>query len=511
MAIKTDLTRFGLQEAGYNYNRNYELIADTATIEPTRNNNIHNGGLEKRGGTSVILTPSVTSAGRGGFDFRTTTGQQYMIYAKSNGAVYYNNDSTTLATGMSTSNFFHLSQYDDELYICDGASNPRKWTGSGSSSAITPATDWATSGQPFQIIQHSQGANRRNWAITSAGVYASKNNTGDDFADATVKFIPVYSRAGLVAGFEFNGELFVFSKNQVFRIDDTDIDSTNWGYQEASWEGGAAHWRLICKAGNQVYVMTDDAQIYTISAVFTSADYEIASLSRPAYIDRFLRDKAVIANIENWHCCYDKTLRAIKWFVQVGGSSVNTALVYFIDKDPLTAWQIHDNEDYNSGYSAACSFEYRYGVGNWKIRTIDHNGKGWQLEETTRDDDSNPYEGRFKFKPWDFGNPVMWKYFRKAIVRARSASNVTFTVRIWINGIRQTDRTLSISGSGAQFDDAVYNDAVFADDNPSFEPFDIEKYGFTIQMEFINSTAGQDYFVSEIVMPFREEGIRYDD
>ena len=127
--------------------------------------------------------------------------------------------------------FFILVSNDDDLYICDSANTPRKWTGSGSATAITPATDWATSGQPFQIIPHSQGANQRNWAITKMGVYASKNNTGDDFADLTVKFIPVYSRGGLVSGFEFNGELFVFSKTQVFRIDDTDADSNNWGHQ----------------------------------------------------------------------------------------------------------------------------------------------------------------------------------------------------------------------------------------------------------------------------------------
>lgn len=511
MGINAQLLKVSLQNSGYNYNRNYELIADNALIEPSRNNNLHNGGLEKRGGTSIIVDASVTNAGRGGFDFRQSNGSQYLIYAKSNGTVYFNNDGSVVTSGMSTSNFIHLSQYDDDLYICDGANNPRKWSGFGSTSAVIPATDWATTGQPFQIIQHSQGANRRNWAVTKDGIYASKNNTGDDFADATVKFIPVYSKGGLNSAFEFNGEIFVCSKTQVFRIDDTDVDSNNWGYNEAIWEGGAAHWRLVCKAANQYYVMTEDAQVYTINSVFTSSDYEIASVTRPAYIDRFLREKAVIANIENWHCVYDRKLRAIKWFVQVGGTSINTALVYFIDKDPDLAWSIHDNEDYNSGYSAACSFEYRVSAGVYKTRTVDHSGNVWQLEESTRDDNDNPYEGRFKFKPWDYGNPLMWKYFRKAIVRARSESNVVFTVRVWVDNVRRNDVILTISGSGSVFDSAIFDTAVFADDSASFQPFDIKTHGFTLQLEFVNSTSGQDYFISEIVLPFKEEGIRYDD
>lgn len=503
--------RISLSNCGFTYTRNFELIPDFALIAPSKNHNQHNGGIEKRGGTEIIVTPSVASAGRGGIDFRMLNGNQFMVYAKANGSVYHTNDSNVIASGLSTSNFFNFSQYDDEIYICDGANTPRKWTGTGSTSAVTPAADWALTGQPFQIIPHSQGANRRNWAITKTGVYASKNNTGDDFADLTVKYIPVYSRGGLVAGFEFNGEIFVFSKNQVFRIDDTSADSDDWGYQEAIWEGGAAHFRLICKAGNQVYVMTDDAQMYTVSAVFSSADYEIMSLTRPAFIDRFLREQAVPANIENWHCTYDKRLRAIKWFVQVGGSSTNTALVYFIDKEPDSAWAIHDNEDYNSGYSASCSFEYRVSTSVWKIRTIDHTGTIWQLESSTRFDDTNPYESKFKFKPWDFGNPLMWKAFRRAVVRSRSDSNITFTVRIWVNGIRQNDVTLSISGSGATFDSALFDDAVFADDLAAFEPFDIKKYGFTLQLEFVNDTGGQDYFVSELVIPIKEEGIRFDD
>lgn len=509
MGARTELLRLDLKQAAFTYDRNYETLPDTALISPSKNINYHEGGLSKRGGTTIIVTPSVASKVMGGIDFRTST-NQFMVYAKQNGSVYHTDDSNVIATGMSVSNYYHFNQFDDELYICDGATNPKKWTGSGSASAITPATDWATYGQPLQIIYHPRGVNSRNWAITSYAVYASKNNDGSDFADASVKKIQIYSTGGIVGAYEFNGELFVFSKTETFRIDDSSSDSADWGYEKLIYESGIAHWRLIVAAGNDLYFMSEDNHISKLSAVFNSGDYEGASLGRPAYIDRFLRDAASVSTIEEWSCSYDRKLRAIKFFMRTTGSAPDTALVYFIDRDPSLAWAVHDNLTYSSGYNASACFSYRKGIGDWRIRTGDSSGRIWELEASARDDNGNSYENRFKFKPWEFGNPVMWKYFRKIIARVRSVSNADFTVRIWIDGTRKSDATLAISGSGAVFDVALFDDAVFADENISFEPFDIKHYGFNLQVEFVNDTAGQDYIFSELVIPFKEEGIRFE-
>lgn len=510
MGARTELIRLDLKQSAFTYDRNYETLPDTALLSPSKNINYHEGGISRRGGTTIIVTPSVASRVMGGYDFRTAT-SQFMVYAKNNGRVYHSNDANEIATGMSTSNYYHFSQFDDELYICDGATNPKKWTGSGSASAITPATDWATFGQPFQIIYHPRGVNSRNWAITSYAVYASKNNDGSDFADASVKKIQIYSTGGLVGGYEFNGELFCFSRTEIFRISDEDPDSANWGYEKLIYEAGAAHWRLIVAAGNDLYVMGEDSHMFKLSAVFNTGDYEGTSLAKPAYIDRFMRDLTSIDTIEEWNCAYDRKLRAIKFFMRTVGSSPDTALVYFIDRDPSIAWSVHDNLNFSSGYNGSASWMYRKDVGDWRIRTGDSSGRVWELEAAARDDNGESYENRFKFKPWEFGNPVMWKYFRKIIARVRSISNCDFTVRIWINGERKADTTLSISGSGAEFDSALFDDAVFADETISFEPLDIKHYGFNLQVEFVNDTAGQDYIFSELVIPFKEEGIRFDD
>lgn len=509
MGARTELLNLDLKNAAFTYDRNYETLSDTSLVYPTKNINYHEGGISRRGGTTIIVTPSVASRVMGGYDFRTAN-NQYMVYAKANGKVYQTSDSNEIASGMSTSNYFHFSQFDYTLYISDGATIPKKWTGTGSASNVTPATDWAGQGYPFQIIYHPRGANTRNWAITPYAVYASKNNAGDDFADASVKKIQIYSNGGLVGAFEFNGELFVFSHTETFRISDEDPDTDNWGYEKLIYEGGAAHWRLIAAAGNDLYVVGEDSHMFKLSAVFNTGDYEGVSLAKPAYIDRFLRDIASISTTDEWCCSYDRKLRAIKIFVRTTGTAPDTALVYFIDRDPTLAWSVHDNLNFSSGYNASVCWQYRKAIGDWRIRTGDTAGRVWELESTSRDDNGQSYETRFKFKPWEFGNPIMWKFFRKIIARVRSVSNADFTIRVWVNGERKNDVTLTVAGSGSEFDTAEFDSAVFADQRISFEPFDIKHYGFNLQIEVINDTAGQDYIFSQFLIPYKEEGIRFD-
>lgn len=509
MGARSELLRLDLKQSAFTYDRNYESLPDTSIIYPSKNINYHEGGVSRRGGTTIIVTPSVATRVMGGYDFRTPTAQ-YQVYAKKNGKVYSGSDATEIASGMSTSNYFHFNQFNNVLYISDGSTLPKKWDGTGTASSVTPATDWATLGYPIQIIYHPRGVNSRNWAITSYAVYASKNNDGSDFGDASVKKIQIYSTGGLVGAYEFNGELFCFSKTETFRINDEDPDSANWGYEKLIYEAGAAHWRLICSAGNDLYVVGEDSHMFKLSAVFNSGDYEGTSLAKPSYIDRYLRDIAAIETIDEWSITYDRKIRALKMFIRTSGSSPDTALVYFIDRDPTQAWSVHDNLNFESGYNASACWQFRKDTGDWRIRTGDSSGRVWELESTSRDDNGESYENRFKFKPWEFGNPLMWKYFRKAIARVRSVNNADFIVRIWINGQRKSDAVLSVAGSGSEFDTAVFDEAVFADDVISFEPFDIKHYGFNLQVEFVNDTVGQDYIFSELVLAFKEEGVRFD-
>lgn len=499
-----------MEEAGFTFKRDDKLTFPTALVEGAKNINFHEGGVGKRGGTDIVVEAGVSPApiGRGIYNFRNRTGGSFIVFATSDGIVYSTDYSTVIASGMSTSNYFNFSSFNNECYIADGASTPRYWPSGGPSTAVTPATSWATISQPFQMIPHSRGANSRLWAITRDSVWASKNNDGHDFSDAEVKQIPVYTEGGLVGGIDFGGTLIVFSKTKSYIIDDTDADDALWGYKEAIWEGGASHWRLIEQAGNNVYIWTDEGLVYTIAGVQATGDYVAASITRPAYIDRWIREKVTRASVENFHVSYDRTLRCLNYFVQVGGSINNTNLKYFIDKSPENAWIVHNNESFNSGMNAADSTEMLVSPGVYKIYSQDYVGQIWAHEQTSFSDNGNAYTASLKFKAFDFDNLQMHKHFRSAALRGTAASNFGLTIRVYIDGIRKSDIELEVDGTGAVFDTDVFDTGVFAADALVSIPFDLGYYGYDIQFEIVNETAGEDFFISILFVNFKNLGVR---
>src|SRR3954469_22065356 len=109
MGFRSDILHVTMNEAAFNYDRNFELLPDNALVDMSVNFNLHELGLGKRGGSSIFQAQTVNSRVMGGYDFRQSTGAQNMVYAKKNGSLYANNDSNVIKTGMSTSNFFHFS------------------------------------------------------------------------------------------------------------------------------------------------------------------------------------------------------------------------------------------------------------------------------------------------------------------------------------------------------------------------------------------------------------------
>lgn len=498
--------RMPLNLSGFQYNRNEDLLSPTALVEPTRNVNFHEGGIGKRGGSAHLFTKSVSQEMRGIFQFNRRDGNSYYVWAKADGKVYHTNDSNLIATGMSTSNFFHFSSFNNELYISDGASNPKYWDTS-STTNVTPNATWSSSGEwPIQMVPHSRGANARLWAITRSSVWASPAGNGHDFSSAIQ--IPVYSEDGLVGGFEFGGILFVFSKTKVFIIDDENTDTAYWGYQEAIWEGGAAHWRFVIKAGNNIYMVTREGLVYNIMAVQATGDYQSVNLARPSHIDRWIREKVSLSNIENFHCAYDRSQRAICFFFQVSGTTPNKVLKYFIDRPPDMAWVLHENDEYDSGLSATCSAEAEVATGQYVVITGDTNGQGWKLEQSARSDNDESYASGFKTIRMNMGNPLMWKRFARIRLRVKAQGNFNLTVRWWVDGERMQDRTLSLAGSGAQFDTAVFDTDVFAEDSLIPVEEDLGAYGYDVQFEIYNNNAGEDFFASELMVDFEECGVK---
>jgi hypothetical protein len=520
MGYSGETFRMPLTDTGFRDDRNVELLPATALLSPSANLNYHENGLSKRGGT-VISVVGNGHSGQGAFRFFTPSVNKQMF--ASNGVMYQTDYSTVLHSGMSTSNFISFVQTSNKVFFADGQTVPQYWDGSaGSSSGVTPATSW-TGNEPFQMVTHTRAgssAGDRLWAVTPDSLWYSKLNTPTDFLNADAGVIPIDSIGGLVGAYDLGGQLFAFSRTQTFLIQDTDSNISNWGYTNALWEGGVASWRLICKAMNNLYFMAEDGLIYNLSGVLTTGAYNAAPLNRPAFVDKFIRDNVNLGNIQNFHVAYDRKLRALKFFMQEGGSANNIALTYFIDKQPTSAWIIHNNPNGNSGYKATCSCEVRNAPGDYQVWTMDGIGNLWKLEQTSRDDNGVAYPTIIMTKAQDlggsgqnyqtgtYGMPRNNKHWMAIALRGQASGTVNFTIYMFVEGIALGSQTFSLMGSGATFDSAHFDVDTFATSLVTTSPIYMGFYGRDLQLQFVNNTAGQDFFLSEILYFVKPLGIK---
>lgn len=500
--------RMPLTDTGFRDDRNTQLLPPTALLTPSCNLNYHENGLSKRGGTAISVA-GLGQPGQGIFQFLTPTLQKLVFVA--NGKAYQTNYSNVLKTGMSASNFVSFCQTSKYVFFADGQTNPQYWDGAaGTSSAVTPPVSW-TGNMPIQMVVHTRagsGAGDRLWAVTADALWYSKLNTPTDFLNGDAGTIPIDSIGGLVGAYDLGGQLFAFSKTQTFLIQDTDSSIANWGYTNALWEGGVASWRLIDKAMNNLFFMAEDGLIYNLSGVLTTGAYNAAPLNRPAFVDKFIRDNVNLGNIQNFNVAYDRKLRALKFFMQEGGSGNNIALTYFIDKRPESAWIVHNNTNFTSGYNASCSCEVRVSAGNYQIYTMDYTGNIWGLEQTSRDDNGQAYPVIINTKAQDLQLARNNKHWFAMAMRGDASGTANFTMYPTVEGQALASQTFQMGGSGSTFNTATFNNSTFATNLITTAPISLGFYGRDLQLQLVENEVGVDFFLAELLYMVKPLGIK---
>jgi len=504
---------------GLTANPNIDMIKPTDMIHPSRNLNLHENGRKKRGGTSrrqhsdydaaISGTPQMT----GMYHFRLVDGTDHIITAGDDGYVYSAHD-TTIDTGMSTTTYFDFETFEDELYIVDGKTTPQKWTGTGNTADVGDIpTDWTGTNFPQWIVKHGRGASERLWAggcpSNPEGVYASENGDGDDFSDANVTLINVETGDGfgIVGAVEYGDRLLMFGKRKTYIIDDLDTNVSNWGYDSSQWEGGAASFRLICKTPNDVVAMMEDGEIYSVTSAENYGDYKAASLTRPAFIHRWIKEHVRLSYFNDFHMTYDPVLRAIKIFVvRNGQSTVDTALVYFIDRPPEEAWMVHSNQSSVSGYSASCSALIRESAGLFKVYTGDYSGDVWELETANQNDNSAAYYGGYKTGNMPFENPRLEKRYKRGFMITQPEGSYDLVEDWWVDGVTQTQRTTSLAGAGGILGAFTLGTSLLGGDEVVDSVFQLGAKGKRIQFEVYNSSVNEDFFVSQMLIDYKELG-----
>jgi hypothetical protein len=481
-----------------------------------RNMNIDENGRGKRGGSAKVNAVAGYDSSEllGGFDFIQLDGSQTLVIGTTNGKIW-DSPTNTLKTGLNVGNYFNFEVMNDELYICNGSDTPQTWDGAaGTTSDITnPAASWTGANNPFQMVKHGRGNSERMWAILPSGVFASDDGDGKEFVTDVVS-IPISTNdgSGLTGAVEFGDRIICFSKYKAYIIDDASTTVANWGYETAIWEGGVSHNRLIVRTPNDVICMMDDGNIYSLTAVQSYGDYKSASITKPSWIDKWIRDNCDLGRINQFHAQYDKELRRVLFFVvRAGETQPDTCLIYFIDRGSEEGWTIHDNQIYASGYGASCSWvHHRIPASHhsFYIYTGDDSGFVWELEESDANDDGKPYYGGYKTARSTYDDPRATKRYDTGWIIARAQGDYNLSIRVTIDGVEEAVKTVSLAGVGDTYGTGVYGTAVYGGDELIDAEYDVGVIGRRIQVEVYNSGLNETFFISQMLQDFMPLGNR---
>lgn len=504
--------RIPLNAGGLFHSPNADLVPVEMLIHPTRNINLHRGGIGKRGGSAHVGTQlSGTPRIMGMSQFRLRSGTSFLVMASADGKLW-KDQSTSIKTGQTADEHVQISSFENLAYFCKASDMPQTWDGSAAATSdiTNPPSDWASGKFPVQMVTHGRGASERRWACgcfsLEHNIYVSANGDGEDFSDANGIIIAIDTGDGfgIVALGELGEDLLAFGKSKTYFVDDRSYDTSLWGYTPTPWEGGVAHHRLLVKTDNDLIAMAEDGTIYSVVAAATSQDYVKASLTKPSFMDEWIREYVDLSKIDDFHAVYDPIHRCLKFFVTRRTSSLpDTALVYFVDRPPASAWAVHDNQSYDSGYDASASCLYRPSVGSFKVYTGDDSGWVWELEHTNRADNTNAYYGGFR-KPWmDFENPRSEKHFMRGRLIVAEEGDYDLNIRWWVDGVEKTERTVDLSGGTALGSFVLGTDTLAGDEMKDAE-FELGDKGKRLMVEVYNSAANEDFFVSQILIDLKD-------
>lgn len=488
---------------------NYMMVIPTRNIIYERNIRRKRGGTAHAYGSAYAGTPKIIGLKHVTFE----DGTPFLLAATDDGDIYKNDTDKINGSALGTTLPYSMEVGENKVFIADGVNIPVVWTGAGNAATIHEAAADFTTFPVFQFLKHKRGLSERMCAINRRGLFMSKSYTAsldmEHFITGAMYFhIEPEDGEGLTGMIEIGSELVVFGKKRAYRLDDSSLDTSEWGLNLAQWNGGAASWRLIIKTPNDVIVMAEDGEVYSIVAVNTYGDYKLASLTRPSWMHDWIKDNVDLGEIAQFHGIYDPALKAVKIFVvKYGDSEVKAALLFYPEREITDAWMIHDNTLSASGYDASASCLVPLADGAYGVYTGDYVGEIWKLNQPTRSDNGVAFYGGFKTPPDQCEDASRNKHFNAGHITLDAVGSYTLKIRTWIDGImRPTVSEVDMGGAGASLDEFMLDTDELAGSEIVDVRFKVGQVGKRIQYEFYNEGMGEDFSISSYCTDYKVQG-----
>ncbi len=391
--------------------------------------------------------------------------------------------------------------------------------------ALLIPSDWTGTNYPKKMIKHGKGASERLWAISCptnpTRIYISGNGT-DNFSDAVVIQLNIETGDGfgIIEAVEFGDRLICFGKQKSYIMDDQDLSTTNWGYFDAQWVGGVGALRLAVETSNDIIMMSEDGDIYSIKVAESYGDYTAASLIRPAFLHQWITDNVDLSMINDFHMVYDPDLKAVRIFVaRKGQSQVDTCMVFFMERGTSDGWTKHNNLINPSGFGASCSTVVRVGAGEYKVYTGSYNGFVWKLEQSAANDDAKYFYAGFLTIPLIVDTPRGTKNFHTGWIVIRPQGSETININVFIDKEVITEYAYFVTETG----DFIVTDTgdnillttsetpvgqgtwiVVADNTKDIQNLNyrLGRNGQRIQFECYNNAKDENFFINELMVDY---------
>jgi len=370
----------------------------------------------KSPGSLKYTNTALDGAVVGLFDWFPDAVTQRMIAVTRAGSIYRDTgdgnftSQIAIKTGLATPSnqtFFtsggaELAARDKKLFIFTGANQVQVLAADGTSVAdiAKPAADWSTFFPKAGIIH--QGL---LWAFGNANaphrIIASDPEDHEDFTSVNILTFEVFpgDGTGLEAAVVYNGRLFLIKDGQgAYILDDTDTNTTNWGFQKLKSSFGAASPHSIIQVLNDVLLKNETGSITSLVATDKFGDVESGDVLQSMRSEGFMRENTTRTGNPDTHAVYypDKKQGLVTYRSNDSAVSDRLLIIDFNETNAKISWEKKDQ---------ITSMTLRKNPSNKVDRPIygDENGDIFLYDNDLRSVDGNAYTGEVE-TPWlDFG------------------------------------------------------------------------------------------------------------
>lgn len=473
-----------------------------------------------------------------GIDWRPSSGVQRQVTVWTDGKVYKetggNIDAVTLKTGLSVGTYpitliegGAIAAGDDRrLFIYGKGIAPQQLLADGSSmSGITnESSDWSAT-KPGAAVYHDSRIFAFDVDSAPHNFYISSLNDHGNFTAGDARVYSVAPGIGdsIKAAWSWQPEvLFVFKYPRgIWAVDTSDYTGFYMPISLVRDDVGIAGPHAICKVDKDVFFISSNGRLYSLTMLTQGVDPENADLIKNAKLQQFIKDNVDATKIQHTRLIYDELRKELHYiFTSKNGSTNDSALVFDFNVAPKEEVKVA-YEDRGEYFNAVWK---RIGVdGFGELLAAGSDGYVRRLNSPNRSIDGTvPYMSELQYADTDFdwmpktyptyksmGN--LQKRFDMLEIVVLPTGNYDMSCEFIIDGrsVKTVDFNLG-APSDSDFDSAAFDVGIFGGQTVYKHRIPIDAVGNQFSIRLFNSSANEDFAIVNLRVYFKEQGQNYE-